>query len=154
MSHRYLKLSKCKIKWKLTQHCKSTILQFKKKMQCLFPSPHNLLYWPPRTWLMVLISTVIIIMVEWCGKNTGVSCHLLFQGIFPTQELNQHRTTRHLLHWQADALPLALPGKPIDEQRRGQMSASCKGAGTLYRLDNLFLNCLTTVSQLLKLITH
>ena len=23
------------------------------------------------------------------GKNTGVGCHVLLQGIFPTQELNQ-----------------------------------------------------------------
>ena len=28
------------------------------------------------------------------GKNTGVGCHFLFQGIFPTHLL-------HLLHWQA-----------------------------------------------------
>ena len=41
------------------------------------------------------------------GKNTGVGCHFLLQGIFPTQ-----RSNLHLLHWQADSLPLALPGKP------------------------------------------
>ena len=34
------------------------------------------------------------------GKNTGVGCHFLLQGIFPTQESNQHLL--HLLHWQAD----------------------------------------------------
>ena len=36
------------------------------------------------------------------GKNTGVGCHFLLQGIFPTQGLNPH-----LLHWQADSLPLS-----------------------------------------------
>ena len=34
-------------------------------------------------------------------KNTGVGCHFLLQGIFPTQELNSP-----LLHWQMDSLPL------------------------------------------------
>ena len=32
-------------------------------------------------------------------KNTGVGCHALLQGIFPTQGLNQHLSC--LLHWQA-----------------------------------------------------
>ena len=35
-------------------------------------------------------------------KNTGVGCHFLLQGIFPTQELNPS-----LLHWQAESLPLS-----------------------------------------------
>ena len=34
------------------------------------------------------------------GKNTGVGCHALLQGIFPAQGSNPH-----LLHWQADSLP-------------------------------------------------
>ena len=33
------------------------------------------------------------------SKNTGVGCHFLLQGIFPTQGSNSH-----LLHWQADSL--------------------------------------------------
>ena len=33
------------------------------------------------------------------GKNTGVSCHFLFQGIFPTQRLNQYLLLgRWILH--------------------------------------------------------
>ena len=44
------------------------------------------------------------------GKNTGVGCHFLLQGIFPTKELNLHLL--HLLHWQVVFLPLAPPGKP------------------------------------------
>ena len=34
------------------------------------------------------------------GKNTGVGCHFLLQGIFPTQGSNLR-----LLYWQADSLP-------------------------------------------------
>ena len=43
------------------------------------------------------------------GKNTAVGCHFLLQGFFPTQGLNP--CLWHLLHWQADSLPLAPPGK-------------------------------------------
>ena len=44
------------------------------------------------------------------GKNTGVACHALLQGIFKRstlQELNPH-----LLHWQAGSLPLVPPVEP------------------------------------------
>ena len=43
-------------------------------------------------------------------KNTGVGCHFLLQGIFQTLGLNPHLLC--LMHWQADSLPLAPPGKP------------------------------------------
>ena len=45
------------------------------------------------------------------GKNTGVSCCALFQGIFPAQRSNLHLLC--LLHWQVSSLPLAPPGKPV-----------------------------------------
>ena len=45
------------------------------------------------------------------GKNMGVGCHALLQGIFPTQGLNLCLSC--LLHWQARSLPLAPPGKPL-----------------------------------------
>ena len=38
------------------------------------------------------------------GKNTGVSCHALLQGIFPSQESNFRHL--HLPHWQEDSLLL------------------------------------------------
>ena len=38
------------------------------------------------------------------GKDTGVGCHFLLQGIFPTQGSKLHLLC--LLHWQADSLPL------------------------------------------------
>ena len=42
------------------------------------------------------------------GKNTGVGCHFLLQGIFLTQGSNQR-----LLHWQVDSLPLSHLGSPF-----------------------------------------
>ena len=42
------------------------------------------------------------------GKNTGVCCHFLLQGIFPTQGLSPHLLS--LLHWQVGFLPLVPPG--------------------------------------------
>ena len=39
------------------------------------------------------------------GKNTGVSCHFLLQGIFPKQGSNSR-----LLHWQVESSPP--PGRP------------------------------------------
>ena len=45
------------------------------------------------------------------GKNTGVSCYALLQGIFPTQGLN--------LLLQADSLPAEPPGKPKNTGVRG-----------------------------------
>ena len=38
------------------------------------------------------------------GKNSGVGCHALLQGIFPTQKMNLHLLC--LLHWLAGSLPL------------------------------------------------
>ena len=47
------------------------------------------------------------LFMELPSKNTGVACHFLLQGIFPTQELNPR-----LPHWQ-DSLPLSHPGGPF-----------------------------------------
>ena len=41
------------------------------------------------------------------GKNTGVGCHAILQGIFPTQGSNPHLFC--LLHWQVGFFPLAPP---------------------------------------------
>ena len=43
-------------------------------------------------------------------KNTGVGCHFLVQGIFPTQGSNLCLLS--LLHWQANYLPLSHLGSP------------------------------------------
>ena len=42
------------------------------------------------------------------GKNVGVGCHFLLQGIFLTQELNLH-----FLHWHEDFSPLSHRGSPL-----------------------------------------
>ena len=44
------------------------------------------------------------------GKNMGVDCHFLLQGIFLTQGLNW--SLLWLLHWQVDSLPLSHHGSP------------------------------------------
>ena len=44
-------------------------------------------------------------------KNTGVGCHALLQGIFPTQGSNPRLLC--LLYWQAGSLPLVFLGSPI-----------------------------------------
>ena len=44
------------------------------------------------------------------GKNTGVGCHFLLQGISPDPGIEP--TFLHLLHWRVDSLPLVQPGKP------------------------------------------
>ena len=51
----------------------------------------------PRT-----VACQVPLSMGFSGKNTGVGCHFLLQGIFPTQALNPH-----LLHWQAASLPLS-----------------------------------------------
>ena len=43
------------------------------------------------------------------AENTGVGCHFLLQGIFPTQGSNQ---LLGLLYWLMGSLPLAPPGRP------------------------------------------
>ena len=43
------------------------------------------------------------------GKDTGVGCHALFQGIVSTQGSNPCLSC--LLHWPKGSLPLAPPGK-------------------------------------------
>ena len=42
------------------------------------------------------------------GKNPGVTCHFLHQGIFSTQGPNPF-----LLQWQVDSLPLSHQGSPL-----------------------------------------
>ena len=48
-----------------------------------------------------LYSARLLCPWDFPGKNIGVNCHFLLQGILLTQELNPR-----LLHWQADYLPL------------------------------------------------
>ena len=43
-------------------------------------------------------------------KDTGAGCHILFQGIFPTQGSNPYLLC--LLHWQGDSFLLCHLGSP------------------------------------------
>ena len=82
---------------------------------------------PPHIWLRVCVcvcvralSHVWLFVTPWIvacqapwnfpGKNTGVKCHFLLQGIFLTQGLNPSFLC--FLHWQADSLPLPYLGSP------------------------------------------
>ena len=61
-----------------------------------------------RVWLFVTPWTEPIRFLHpwnFTGKNTGVCCRFLLQGIFPSQGLNPH-----LLHWQVNSLPLSHQG--------------------------------------------
>ena len=49
--------------------------------------------------------------MEFSGKNTGVGAISLLQGIFLTEGSNP--SLLHLLHCEADSLPLVPPGKPM-----------------------------------------
>ena len=62
-----------------------------------FP-PHEL--WPAR----------LLCPWDFPGKNAGVGCHFLLQGIFPTQRFNP--CLLHLLYWQAGSLTLHHLGSP------------------------------------------
>ena len=52
-------------------------------------------------WLHGLKPIRLLCPWDFPGKNTGMGCHFLLQGIFPTQGLNLH-----LFHWQVDSFYL------------------------------------------------
>ena len=61
------------------------------------------------------------------GKSTGVGCHALLQGIFPSQGLNRWLLCLlWLLRWQAESLPLSHLGSPymVISAQNWQMLAS------------------------------
>ena len=55
--------------------------------------------------------TRILCPLDFRGKNTGVGCHFLLQGLFLTRGLNSS-----LLNWQADSLPLSHQERIVDLQ--------------------------------------
>ena len=60
--------------------------------------------------VQLLATTRLLYPMDFPGKNTGVGCHFLFQGILLTQGWNP--CPLHLLHWQPGSSPLVPPGKP------------------------------------------
>ena len=75
-----------------------------KQRQCVCTKPLQL--------CPTLQSLIFRLLCPWdsLGKNTGVGCHVLLQGIFSTQGLNLCLLC--LLQQQASSLPLVLRGKP------------------------------------------
>ena len=69
------------------------------------------------------------IHVDSLDKNTGVDCHALIQGIFPTQGSNLCLVCR--LHLQVDYLPLAPSGKTVGN------IVGCNSLGTLKKSKEL-----------------
>ena len=60
---------------------------------------------PPVLWPPWTVATMLLCTWDFPGNNTGLGCHFLLQGIFPTQGSNLC-----LLCWQADSLPLSHQG--------------------------------------------
>ena len=58
---------------------------------------------------------------DFSGKNIGAGCHFLFKVIFLTQGSNPYLL--HLLHWQADSLPLSHWGSPTEVPTDTQTSS-------------------------------
>ena len=56
------------------------------------------------------VAHLVPLSVGFPGKNTGVGCRALLQGIFPTQGSNPSLLC--LLHWQVDSLLLSHLGFP------------------------------------------
>ena len=71
-----------------------TISFFKSNMGVLLLS-HVLLFVTPLT----VVCQAPLIHGDFPGKNTGVGCHFLLQGIFLTKE--QNLCLLQFLHWQA-----------------------------------------------------
>ena len=64
-------------------------------------------------WLHGLEPARLLCPWDFSGKNTGVGCHALLQGIFPNQGSNLHLLC--LLHWQTSSLSLVPPRKPREQ---------------------------------------
>ena len=79
--------------------------------------------------------------MKFSGKNTGVGCHFLFQGIFLTQGSNQ--CLWHLLQWQADSLPLV----PLNKLLIHQLLFTCPHAYVFPGSGSAFQTKITQLSS-------
>ena len=76
-------------------------------------------------WLFVTPQTVarqVPLSMESPGKNAGVGCHFLLQGIFPTQGSNPH-----LLQWPVDSSTQHHLGGPLSGLRKKKYKTQPKG---------------------------
>ena len=87
------------------------------------------------------------------GKNIGMGCHYLLQGIFPPHGSNLH--VLHVLHWQVNSLTLTHLGSPIvliaepnqgDTTEQWMLHWDTKGSkikwGECWRPCRIFSDCL------------
>ena len=65
------------------------------------------------------------------GNSTGVDCHALFQGIFPTQSSNLRLLC--LLHWQADSLQSEPLWKPSLSNKWSELKGKCKNISWIFK---------------------
>ena len=65
---------------------------------------HAAVHGVAKSWTRLSDWTELRLLCPWnfWGKNTGLDCHFLLQGFFPTQESNPHLLC--MLYWQADSL--------------------------------------------------
>ena len=98
----------------LLQHHSHKYWKRKRKFQYSF-LPKLIKGWDsqPKGWMDKQNVTRLLCPWDSPGKNTGVGCCVLLQGIFPTQGSNPNLYFLSLLHWQAGSLPQEPPGKPI-----------------------------------------
>ena len=104
---------------------------------------------PMHVWLLSRFQSCLTLADPWTvacrllcpwaspGKNTGVGCHALLQGIFPTQELNLHLLC--LLHWQAGSLSLSHLGSPKNFPQVDKQLLWSKTEGTIWMYFQMLL---------------
>ena len=101
-------------------HNKDPRISLKLERVCSVTQSHSVM----SSSLCGLQPTRLLCPWSFSGKNTGVGCHFLLQGIFPTQG-----STLCLLHWQAPSLLLLHLGSPISEAGETPPNSSNWGTG-------------------------
>ena len=96
---------------------------------CCVPSHSHVWLWDP-TDCSPLASSV-----HWDspGKTTGVVCHVLLQGSFPTQELNARDQTQVSHIAGSFFLSCELPGKPNLKYKKAKWNYVGKGGKNEWR---------------------
>ena len=81
------------------------------------------------------LSKLLLCPWNFPGKDTSEGCQLLLQGILLTQGSNPHLLC--LLHWQADSLSLASPGKSEGDKKKRKKRSVKATAGFMRRQTKL-----------------
>ena len=100
-------------------------------------------------WPLWTVACQAPLSIGFPGKNIGVSCHVLLQGIFLTQGLNPGLLC--LLHEQVGFLSLAPPGSPFKESLFCWFYFLCK---TTNMCRNRIINLCTLIIQYEYIFTH